>query len=126
MHALATAFADLMMRGQQPIHRANRAVMAILIQQRGKYCRRGHDKLTYTHQGEVVSHKRLGAMLTLIGEKQKSCRKKSAASNAPLVATLPRLPWLEPWPTSSRRDNSRTVACACWGVVSRAMAQRAH
>jgi hypothetical protein len=32
---------------------------------------REFDKLTLTHQGEVVPHKRLGAMLTLISETQK-------------------------------------------------------
>ena len=32
---------------------------------------REFDKLTQTHQGEVVPHKRLGAMLTLISENQK-------------------------------------------------------
>ena len=32
---------------------------------------REFDKLTHTHQGEVVPHKRLGAMLDLISENQK-------------------------------------------------------
>ena len=32
---------------------------------------REFDKLTQTHQGEVVPHKRLGAMLALISENQK-------------------------------------------------------
>jgi hypothetical protein len=32
---------------------------------------REFDKLTQTHQGEVVSHKRLGAMLNLMGQQQR-------------------------------------------------------
>jgi hypothetical protein len=32
---------------------------------------REFNKLTHTHQGEVVSHKRLGAMLTMLGKQQK-------------------------------------------------------
>jgi hypothetical protein len=32
---------------------------------------REFDKLTHIHQGEVVSHKRLGAMLAMVGEQQK-------------------------------------------------------
>jgi hypothetical protein len=32
---------------------------------------REFDKLTHTHQGEVVSHKRLGAVLTMFGKQQK-------------------------------------------------------
>jgi hypothetical protein len=32
---------------------------------------REFDKLTQTHQGEVVSHKRLGAMLNILGQQQK-------------------------------------------------------
>jgi hypothetical protein len=37
---------------------------------------REFDKLTQTHQGEVVPHKRLGAMLTLISENQKLPQEK--------------------------------------------------
>jgi hypothetical protein len=31
---------------------------------------REFDKLTHTHQGAVVSHKRLGAVLTMLGKQQ--------------------------------------------------------
>jgi hypothetical protein len=37
----------------------------------------------------VVSHKRLGAMLALIGEQQKQLPKDKRSVNALLVATLP-------------------------------------
>jgi hypothetical protein len=32
---------------------------------------RQFDKLTHTHQGEVVPHKRLGAMLSMLSQQQK-------------------------------------------------------
>jgi hypothetical protein len=41
---------------------------------------REFDKLTHTHQGEVVPHKRLGAMLALISENQRDCQKFCALS----------------------------------------------
>lgn len=44
---------------------------------------REFDKLTHPHQGEVVSHKRLGAMLALIGEQQKRLPQKKRSIKCP-------------------------------------------
>jgi len=44
---------------------------------------RQFDKLTHTHQGEVVSHKRLGTMLTLIGEQQKQLPQEKRSVKCP-------------------------------------------
>lgn len=41
------------------------------------------DKLTQTHQGEVVPHKRLGAMLQLISETQKSLTQEKRSVKCP-------------------------------------------
>jgi hypothetical protein len=44
---------------------------------------REFDKLTQTHQGEVVPHKRLGAMLTLISENQKLLPQEKRSMKCP-------------------------------------------
>ena len=44
---------------------------------------REFDKLTHIHQGEVVSHKRLGAMLELIGQNQKHLPQEKRSVKCP-------------------------------------------
>jgi hypothetical protein len=44
---------------------------------------REFDKLTHTHQGEVVPHKRLGAMLELISHNQKLLQEEKRSLKCP-------------------------------------------
>jgi len=44
---------------------------------------REFDKLTHTHQGEVVSHKRLGAVLTMLGKEQKLLSQEKRSLRCP-------------------------------------------
>jgi hypothetical protein len=44
---------------------------------------REFDKLTQTHQGEVVSHKRLGAMLNILGQRQRLLPHKKRSLKCP-------------------------------------------
>jgi len=44
---------------------------------------RQFDKLTHTHQGEVVSHKRLGSLLALIGEQQRRLPQEKRSIKCP-------------------------------------------
>src|ERR1700722_1255265 len=44
---------------------------------------REFDKLTQTHQGEVVSHKRLGAMLNVLGQQQRLLPKEKRSLKCP-------------------------------------------
>jgi hypothetical protein len=47
---------------------------------------REFDKLTQTHQGEVVSHKRLGEMLNLLGQQQRLLPQEKRQSQVPYSA----------------------------------------
>ena len=51
---------------------------------------REFDKLTQTHQGEVVSHKRLGAMLTFLAEKSTEGPQEKRSIKCPTPRTRPR------------------------------------
>lgn len=112
MHALATTFADLMMRGQQPIHGANRAVVAAFIQQRGEHRRR-------RHLGEALAVQKIQQHPLFGG------RKRQGRTRAHREEAYPYLP-LQPFPIQPGSTERERQASGNDADVRHQFVVRAH